>query len=148
MNLLTPEQQSTLSGLLGSQGNQGAYSEFTQPYEPEKFQELFQKSAIDPATQALQRNIIPALKEGFLGLNESGSGALNRALAQSATDLSTNLGQQYLNFFNQQQQNKLGALGQLGGLSSQRTFEPIIQQNSGILGPLIQALGSIGGGYL
>lgn len=144
VGLLTPEQQSSLSGLLGSQGNQGAYSEFLQPYDPGKFQDLFQKSFVDPSTQHLQRDIIPQLKEGLLGQNEAGSSALNRALAQSATDLSTNLGQQYMNFFNQQQQNKLGALGQLGGLSTQRTFDPMIQQTQGILGPLLNLLGQGG----
>lgn len=77
-----------------------------------------------------------------------GGGALNRALAQSATDLSTALGSQYMNFFNQQQANKLGALGQLGGLSGQRTFQPLIQQTSPILPSLLQSLGAIGGGAL
>ena len=118
-----------------------------QPYNQEAFGDLFQKSFVDPSLQALQRQIIPGIKESFLGLDESGSGSLNRALAQSASDVSTGLGQQYMNFYNQQQQNKMGALGQLGGLSGQRTFEPHIEQTQGILGPLIAALGQIGGGF-
>ncbi len=133
-----PQQQQLASG---------AYSDFLQPYNQQGFGDLFQKSFIDPSLQALQRQIIPGIKESFLGLDESGSGSLNRALAQSASDVSTGLGQQYMNFFQQQQQNKLGALGQLGGLSGQRTFEPHIEQTQGILGPLIAALGQIGGGF-
>jgi len=108
---------------------------------------MFQKSFIDPAQQALQRQIIPGIKEQFLGMDESGSGALNRALAQSATDVATGLGSQYMNFYNQQQGNKLNALNLLGGLSGQRTFEPHIQQTQGILGPLISALGQAAAGY-
>ena len=133
-----PQQQQQASG---------AYSDFLQPYNQEGFQDLFQTSFVDPAQQALQRQIIPGIKESFLGMDESGSGSLNRALAQSATDVSTGLGQQYMNFFQQQQGNKLGALGQLGGLAGQRTFEPHIEQLQGILGPLIAALGQAGVGF-
>lgn len=121
-----------------------AYSEFLQPYDAQAFGDLFQKSFVDPATQTLQRQIIPAIKESFLGTDESGSGSLNRALAQSATDLSTSLGSQYMNFYNQQQANKLNALSGLGGLAGQRTFEPHFEQTQGILGPLLSALGNVG----
>lgn len=134
-----PQQQQLASG---------AYSDFLQPYNQENFQDLFQKSFIDPSLQALQRQIIPGLKESFLGLDESGGSSLNRALAQSASDVSTGLGQQYMNFYNQQQGNKLGALGQLGGMAGQRTFEPHIEQIQGILGPIIAALGQVGAGWL
>lgn len=109
---------------------------------------MFQKSFVDPAQQALQRQIIPGIKEQFLGLDESGSSALNQALAQAATDVSTGLGTQYMNQYNQQQNNQLQALGLLGGLSGQRTFQPMIQQTQGILGPLIGSLGGIGGAGL
>lgn len=142
---MTPQQTQYLSSALS--GN-GAYGEFLQPYNPEQFSDLFQKSFVDPSIQALQRQIIPGIKESFLGLDESGSGSLNRALAQSASDVATGLGQQYMNFYNQQQQNKLGALGQLGNLSAQRTFQPHIQQTQGILGPLLQGLGAAAGGSL
>lgn len=98
--------------------------------------------------QALQQQIIPGLKESFLGLDESGGSSLNRALAQSASDVSTGLGQQYMNFFNQQNSNKLNALNSLGGLAGQRTFEPHIEQIQGILGPLIASLGQAGAGWL
>lgn len=134
-----PQQQQLASG---------AYSDFLQPYNQEGFQDLFQKSFIDPAQQALQRQIIPGIKEQFLGVDESGSGSLNRALAQSASDVATGLGSQYMNFYNQQQGNKLGALGQLLGLTGQRTFEPQIEQTQGLLGPLIAALGQVGAGAL
>jgi len=136
---LGPQQQQLASG---------AYSDFLQPYNQQGFQNLFQTSFIDPAQQALQQQIIPGLKESFLGLDESGSGSLNRALAQSASDVSTGLGSQMMNFFNQQQHNKLGALGQLGGLTGQRGFEPHIEQTQGILGQLIAALGQVGAAAL
>jgi hypothetical protein len=135
---LGPQQQQLASG---------AYSDLLQPYNQAGFQDLFQKSFIDPAQQALQRQIVPGLKESFLGLDESGSGSLNRALGQAASDVSTGLGQQYMNFFQQQQAAKQGALGQLGGLAGQRTFEPQIEQIQGILGPLIAALGQAGAGF-
>ena len=122
----------------------GAFSEFLQPYNAGQFQDLFQRSVVDPAQQTLQRHLIPSIKESFLGAGESGSGALNRALAQSATDLSTALGSQMMGFYQQQQGDKMRALGLLGGLAGQRTFEPMVEQTQGILGPLISALGQIG----
>lgn len=109
---------------------------------------MFQKSFVDPAQMALERQIIPNIKEQFLGLDESGSSALNQALAQSATDLSTMLGSNYMNQYNQQQGNMLQSLGLLGGLSGQRTFEPMLQQREGILGQLIGALGQVGSSFI
>lgn len=144
IDFLSPQQSNFLSQSLS--GN-NAYGDFLQPYNQEAFGDLFQKSFVDPSLQALQRQIIPGLKESFLGLDESGSGSLNRALAQSATDVSTGLGQQYMNFYNQQQQNKLGALGQLGGLTGIRTFEPHIKESKGFLAPILSALAQAGVGF-
>lgn len=119
-----------------------------QPYDQNQFQDFYQKSFIDPAQQALQRQIIPGIKENFLGLDESGSSALNRALAQSATDVSTSLGSGILGQYNQYQANRLSALSGLGGLAGSQTFQPLINQQQGILGPLIGAAGTIGGAAL
>ena len=122
-----------------------------QPLNPEQFQQMFQQSFVEPSTQMLQRSIIPALKEAYLG-EETGSSALNQALAQSATDLSTALGSQLMNQYNLGQQRQIGALGTMGQLAGQKTFEPMIQQQQGLLGPLLGALGQAGaaglGGWL
>jgi len=149
MSLLTPQQSGFLSSALGPEQQQlagGAYSDLLQPYNPQGFGDLFQKSFIDPSLEALERQIIPGIKESFA--DSAGSSALNRALAQSATDVSTGLGQQYMNFYNQQQANKLNALSGLGGLAGQRTFEPHISQQQGILGNILSAGGQLGAGYL
>lgn len=123
-----------------------------QPMDPEQFQQMFQQSFVDPAQQMMQRQIIPGIKEQFMGMDESGSSALNQALSQSATDLSTALGSQMMNQYNIGQQRQMGALGQMGQMAGQRTFEPMIQQQQGILGPLIGMLGQMGsaglGGWL
>lgn len=150
IDLLTPEQKKFLSGILGPAAGQAsqAYSQFLQPYNPEQFQDFYQKSFIDPAQQVLERQLIPQIKENFLGLDESGSSALNRALAQSATDLSTSLGQGILGQYNQYQANRLSALSGLGGLAGAQTFQPLISQQQGILGPLIGAGATLGGAAL
>ncbi len=141
-NLLSPEQQKFLSEALGGEGQVGqAFGQFLQP---QNYEDMFQKSVIDPAMQAHQQQVIPGLQQRFVDVGAGSSSALNQALSQSATDLSTSLGSKYMDFFQGQQQNTLGALGQLGGLAGQRTFEP--QQQGGLLGPLIGALGSIFGG--
>ena len=120
-----------------------SFGQLMQPFDQGQFDQMFQKSFVDPAQQTLQRQIIPGIKEQFMGMDESGSSALNQALAQSATDVSGLLGSQYMNQYNQQQGNLLQALGLISGVSGQRTFEPMMQQQQGLLGPLIGAAGKV-----
>lgn len=149
VELLSPEQRNFLSSVLGGQSQQAgqAYGDFLQQYNPEQFQSLYQKSFIEPAQQALQRQIIPGIKENFMGLDESASSALNRALAQSATDVSTSLGQGMLGQYNQMGANRLNALSGLGGMAGAKGFEPLINQQQGLLGPILQGLGTAAGMY-
>jgi len=149
-DLLTPQQQQFLGGILGPQGNQMAgqsYQDMLKPFNQEEFGDMFQKSFVDPAQQTMQRQLIPGMKEQFMGMDESGSSALNQALSQSATDMSTALGGQYMNQYNQQQSNRMGALGLGAGLAGQKTFDPIIQQQQGLAGSLIGAAGTALGGW-
>ena len=104
---------------------------------------LFQKSYIDPAMKMFNQQIVPGLQEQ-LG-ESSASGALNRALAGAAGDISTGLGQAYGNFYQQRQSQ--GAQG-LAGLAQHRTFEPTFNTQQGILGPLIGAVGDAVAAYL
>lgn len=149
VSMLTPEQQKLMSDALGQLGPQflESFSSLLQPMGEEQMQDIFQTSYVEPAQQALQRDIIPGIQQSFADLNASGSSALNRALAQSATDLSTSLGSQYGQFVQGQQQQQLGALSQFLPLLGQQTFSPIIQQRSGLAGPLLQAIGSAGAAY-
>lgn len=148
--MLTHEQKKFLSGMLGSgiRGEaKGAYGDLLKPYDNQEFMDFYKKSFIDPAQQNLQRNIIPTIKENFMGLDESGSGALNRALAQSATDLSSILGQGMMGQYNQYNANRLSALSGLGGLAGQQTFQPLVSQNQGWLGAAMQGVGTGIGAY-
>lgn len=138
-NLLSPEQQNYLSQAM--QG-QGAYGQFLQPYSPEAYSDVFERGVLQPTQKAYTQKILPAIQQRFVDAGGGSSSALNQALAQSASDLQSTLGSQYLDFFKGQQQNTLGALGQLGNLSGSRSFEPYQQQ--GILGDIIKALASLG----
>lgn len=119
-----------------------------QPYDPEQMQGLFQQSFIDPAMQAYEQQVLPSIQQRFIGANAGSSSALNQALASSAADISTSIGSQAGQFYQQAQQNKLGALGQLGGLAGQRLVDPLIQKPYNIWGDLIGAGGRIGAGAL
>jgi len=125
VDLLNPQQQQYLSGAM-------------QGTDPQQFQDMFQKSFIDPAQQTMQRQTIPGIKEQFMGMDESGSSALNQALSQSATDLNTSLGGQYMNQYNQAQGRGMQAAGQ-------QQFSPMIHEQQGILGDIIKAIGALGG---
>ena len=129
VDLLSPDQKNFLSQLL------------TRPTNSGQFNDMFQKSFVDPSIQNLQRQIIPTIKENFMGLDSAGSSALNQALAQSATDIATNLGSQQMNQYNQQIGQGLQGLGV-------KQFKPLIAESDGLLKQLVQILASAGGGYL
>ncbi len=152
VELLTPEQKQFLQSILGAPGiseqAMQAYQQQLQPYNPQQYQDIFQKAIIDPTMMQYQQQILPAIQQRFVDANSGSSSALNQALAQSANDLSTALGSQYLDFYKQKQANQLSALGGLQGLAGQQTFQPIVAQKGGILGPLLKAGGSIGAGFL
>lgn len=132
-SMLGPEQQQALSKAFGGGG---AYEQFLQP---QNYEEMFQKSVIDPAMQAHMQQEIPGLQQRFVDVGAGSSSALNQALSQSATDLSTSLGSKYMDFFQGQQGRTLEALGQIGS----QTQQPF--QQGGIMGALLQMLGDLGG---
>ena len=98
--------------------------------------------------QTYEQQVLPAIQQRFIDVGAGSSSALNQALGQSAADLSTMLGTQMGQFYQGQQQNRLQALGGLSGLLGQRSFDPIIQQRQGLLGPLIGAGGMAGAAML
>lgn len=141
-DLLAPQQRDFLSGVLGNAAPQAgeSYRQFLQPQGVGDYQELFEKSYVNPAMQTFNRQVLPSIQQQFVDAGAGSSSALNQALAEAATDVTTNLGSQFGNFFQQQQQNKLGALGQLGGLAGQKTLEPTTEEIQGWLGPVLDAV--------
>ncbi len=146
--MLTPEQQALFSSFLTGLGPDAmaTFGNLLQPMGQEQMDEVFQKAYVDPAMQTFEQQMIPAIQQRFTDANAGSSSALNQALAQSAGDLSTALGSQYGQFFQNQQQQQLQAINQFLPLLTGQTFSPLIQQQSGILGPLIGAAGQIGAG--
>lgn len=149
--LLSPQQAQFLSQALGGAGQQGsqAFSQLLQPQGQQDFQGLFEQTYVNPALKQLQGSIIPQIKETFAGGDSRSSSALNQALAEAATDVTTNLGSQFGQFFQNQQQlgqqGQLGALGQLGGLAGIKTFEPTTVTKEGWLGPVLNMIASLAG---
>ena len=102
---------------------------------------MFQKSIVDPQLQTYKQQVVPGIQQAFGDLDAGSSSALNQALAQSAKDLSTSMGAQYGNFFQNQQNAQLQALQQFLPFLTQQTYTPVVQQKQGIAGPVIQGLG-------
>ena len=145
-NLLTQEQRSYLSQILGMGGQgQQALGGLLQPYS----EELFQKSVVDPSMKNFQQQILPSIQQAYGDVGASSSSALNQALSRSATDLASSLAGQRLALQGQQQQANLGGLGALQNALGIRSYQPIIEPGKqGILGQLLAALGQAGGAYL
>ncbi len=138
VGLKSPEQEQFINQAM--QGG-GAFGQFL---NPQNYDEMFQKSVVDPAMKAHQQQVIPGLQQRFVDAGAGSSSALNQALSQSATDLSSSLGQKYMDFFTGQQDRTLSALGQQGQLAGQQMFQPV--QQGGIAGDLLGAAGQMLGG--
>lgn len=110
--------------------------------------EIFQKSYVDPAMQTYQQQVLPSIQQRFVDANAGASSALNQALSQSASDLSTALGAQYGQFFEGQQNKQLQAMSQFLPLLTGQTFQPVFQQKQGLGGPLLDAISKIGAGFI
>ena len=149
-NLSSPQQSQFINSLVGGLAPQAqqAYGQLLQPYDPQQFQSLFQQAFIDPAMMNYEQQVLPSIYQSFGDANAGSSSALNQALAASARDLSTGLGQQMGNFYQNYQQQQLGALGQVGGLAGTRILDPIVQQGYNPMGDLIGAGGQIGASAL
>lgn len=146
--MLTPEQQQALSGLISGLGPQAqeSFGQFLQPKGPKDYQDIFQQSYVQPAQKALEQQILPSIQQRFVDLDAGSSSALNQALAGAASDVATNLGSQYGNFYQNQQTLSLDAIKQFLPLLTNHTFSPLIQQRQGLAGPALGALGSALGG--
>lgn len=146
--MLTPEQQSALSSTLTASAPQASqvFQNLLGPIDPIQLQDVFQQAYVDPAMKAYQESILPSIQQRFVDANASSSSALNQALAQSASDLSTSLGLGYGQLYQNAQTQQLQGLNQFLPLVTNQTFSPLIQQQQGLLGPLLQAGGAIGAG--
>jgi len=150
--LQTQGQQDLLSGGLSGMGPQlnSLLMSLLQPGGQQGYQDLFQQSFIDPAMRTYEQQVLPAIQQRFVDANAGSSSALNQALGQSAADLSTMLGSQMGQFQQQQQQidqsGNMNAIQALLGLGGQRSFEPIVQKQQGMLGPLITAGATLAAG--
>lgn len=141
VDLRTPEQQQFISGGLTGAGAAGqAYQDIIQPGD---FEQEFQKTIADPAMLQYQQRVLPAITQQFVDANAGSSSAMNQAMAASAQDLTTMLGAQYGQFAQQQRQNQLTGLGQMGQLAGQQTQLPLIGQQQGIGGNITTLLATI-----
>lgn len=146
ISMLTPEQQQALSSIIGGLSPQylQGMQQFMQPQSQEDMQATFDQTYVQPALQAMEQQIAPAIQQRFADAGAGSSSALNQALSQAASDLSTSMGSQFGQFQQNQQMQQLQALQGFAPLLTNQSFSPLIQQQSGILGPLVQAGGQIG----
>lgn len=63
-------------------------------FDPAATREFFQTNVADPAMTAWQNEILPVIKENYISQNAGSSGAANRAITKSGSDLATSLSQQ------------------------------------------------------
>lgn len=73
---------------------EAAINRLIQPFDPTESKNYWQKSIVDPAMAQWENEILPMISEKYSGLNAGSSGAFNRAVTKSGTDLATDLGAQ------------------------------------------------------
>ncbi len=75
---LTGEGQEALSGLMS-------------PFDPAAAAAAWKASVADPMTRTWETQILPKIRESFIGRNAGSSGAANRAVAESGANLASEL---------------------------------------------------------
>jgi len=90
-----------------NQGSQ-ALSSMLAPFDPTATQDYWKQAFVNPAMQNYQQTILPGIAEKYAGQNATSSGAFNRALAESGTNLSTGLNAQLANLLYQGRESQLG----------------------------------------
>ncbi|MDX1532840.1 MAG: hypothetical protein R3230_01385, partial [Nitrosopumilaceae archaeon] len=117
--------------------------------QQQSYEDIFQRTYVQPAMQTYQENILPAIQQRFVDLNAGSSSALNNALAESARNLSTQLGSQFGEFQQRQKfgdiQNQLSALGLFAPFITGQTMTPVVSQKEGWLGPVLSAAAQVAG---
>ena len=66
-------------------------------FDPTAVQNWYQNSMVDPAMRQWEERIAPAVQEKFISQNAGSSGAANRAISRSASDMMTDLNAQLAN---------------------------------------------------
>ena len=135
--------------------NEKAYSKpfmkgiegFLNPSERE-MRKSFETGVVNPTMDIFNKQVIPGIQERFVGENLGSSSAMNQALSNAATDVSTQIGSQLPSFLQNQQQNRLAAMGMLPGMISQgqnnrlQALNMIPGARSNFMGPMQNALAS------
>lgn len=141
-------------------------SPFGQPFDPSQALQYFQQGVEDPINQRFNRQVVPQLRQNYYSPSSGGiyGSAMDQALNQAATDLSTGLGSLRSNYLQQQQQQhnqgqmdwiakSLGlanapmqAKGDLlSQLFSAQNVTPMVQEaQSGFSGNFKDTLGTLG----
>lgn len=66
-------------------------------YNPTAVKQWYTDALVKPAMQTWEKEIVPQVQEKFIGQNAGSSGAANRAIANSAEDVMSNLNSQLAN---------------------------------------------------
>lgn len=90
-----------------------AYRSLISHYDPASYQEFYNNSFINPVKRTLQQEIIPGIRNQFLGGDELGSSALNQALTRAIEGAAARLGEGMYAGYQNQRNTVLQALSQL-----------------------------------
>lgn len=121
-NTGTPTQQSLGSGDINGLGRttNEAYRSLLSNYDPNAYAELYKNSFLNPVKRSLQQDILPSIRNQFLGGDELGSSALNQALSRAIEGAASRLGEGMYAGYQTHTNNVLQALSQLASLSPNR----------------------------
>ena len=101
-----------ISQILGGGGQVGAgqdaLADLLKPFDPTSTNQYFQQSVQAPALRTWEQDILPKIRESFIGQNAGSSSAANRAIASSGSDLASNLSSTLGNLLFQSEQSALG----------------------------------------
>jgi hypothetical protein len=102
------KQRELIDQLLGSLGGSGPYSDLFSADEG-----AFQKSFVDPAKAMFSHQIAPQIQQQYIAGGQQRGTGMEDTLTRAGVDLDQMLNQNYMQFMQQGQQNKLGAINSI-----------------------------------
>lgn len=120
-------------------------------YDPTASQQWWKESAMAPAIQNWQENILPGIKEEFISQNAGSSSGANRAIAKSGSDMMANLNSILADKISQERGEHTGRQFQADILANQQNFgagesyaNRALQGSGMDIGNLFQGAGQMG----
>lgn len=113
LNSIEKRKKKLIDQLIEGLGGQGQFANLFAGDE-----EAFQKSIVDPAKSRFTNQIAPQIQQSYIANGQQRGTGLDDTLTRAGVDMDQLINSQYMDFLNQANQNKFGAINSILGSGS------------------------------